>query len=293
MKKTEKPKRGVSAYSYNGEFGVTMNLENILEEMSDIGATGLEILANSHIPHYPNIEESWLEEWDYLLQKYNIEPVEYGHWVDSRLYKGRELTTKESLDMLERDFKIANRLGFKILRTKLGVIDMGLTPVRNWKEFVTEALPMAEAYNVRMCPEIHSPTVLKSKMIDDFVEFINKTGTKHFGLNIDFGIFQTGDNSLVGFGPNDFVGPPCEHSKVEELVPLLPYVYCCHAKFLRMSEEFQEVVIPYEEIINTLVKHQWNGYLLSEYEGPNAKVPGYTSDQIRRQHVMMKRLLGE
>jgi len=293
MKKIGKPKRGVSAYSYNGEFGVTMNLENILEEMSDIGATGLEILANSHIPHYPNIEESWLEEWDYLLQKYNIEPVEYGHWVDSRLYKGRELTTKESLDMLERDFKIANRLGFKILRTKLGVIDMGLTPVRNWKEFVTEALPMAEAYDVCMCPEIHSPTVLKSKMIDDFVEFINKTGTKHFGLNIDFGIFQTGDNSLVGFGPNDFVGPPCEHSKVEELVPLLPYVYCCHAKFLRMSEEFQEVVIPYEEIINTLVKHQWNGYLLSEYEGPNSKVPGYTSDQIRRQHVMMKRLLGE
>jgi sugar phosphate isomerase/epimerase len=288
-----KPKRGVSAYSYNGEFGVTMNLEDILQEMNDIGARGLEILSNSHIPNYPNIDDAWLAEWDRLMLKYDIEPVEYGHWVDSRLYKGRELTTKESVAMLERDFKIANRLGFKILRTKLGVIDMTLTPVANWREFIGEALPMAESYDVRMCPEIHSPTILNSAMIDNYVKFIEKTGTKHFGLNIDFSIFQTGDNSLVGFGSNDFVGPLCEHSLVEELIPLLPYVYCCHAKFLRMSEDFKEVVIPYEEIISTLVKHNWDGYLLSEYEGPNAKVPGYTSDQIRRHHVMMKRLLGE
>lgn len=288
-----KPKRGVSAYSYNGEFGVSMDLEDIFEEMSDIGAKGIEILANSHIPNYPNIDEAWLEKWDHLIEKYDVEPVEYGHWVDSRLFKGRELSTEESLKMLERDFKIANRLGFKILRTKLGVIDMTLTPVQNWREFIKEALPMAEAYDVRMCPEIHSPTILKSRMIDDYVEFINETGTKHFGLNIDFSIFQTGDNSLVGFGPNDFVSPPCEHSQVEELIPLLPYVICCHAKFLNMSADFHEVVIPYEKIISTLIDNNWNGYLLSEYEGPNAKVPGYTSDQIRRHHVMMKKLLGE
>lgn len=294
MKEMKKvPKRGVSAYSYHGEYGITKNLENILEEMDDIGAYGLEILGNSHIDGYPNITDEWFENWNRMIKKYNIVPVEYGHWVDSRLFEGRELTVEESVAALERDFKIANKLGFKILRTKLGVIDDELTPVKNWREFIKEALPLAEKYDVRMCPEIHSPTILKSKMIDDFVDFIKETGTKYFGLNIDFSIFQTGDNSLVGFGPNDFVGPPCEHSKVEDIIPLLPYVYCCHAKFLRMDDNFNEVVIPYKEIIKVLKEHEWDGYLLSEYEGPNSDVPGYTSEQIRKHHVMLKRLLEE
>lgn len=290
---TGKPKRGVSLYSYHGEYGTSMDLEDMFMEMEDMGAYGLEILGNSHIEGYPNISDEWYENWNQLVEKYHIVPVEYGHWVDSRLYPGRELTTEESVTMLKRDFKIANRLGFKVLRTKLGVIDDTLTPVKNWRDFIGAALEIAEEYDVRMCPEIHSPTVLKSKMIDDYVEFIEKTGTKHFGLNIDFSIFQTGSNDLIGFGPEDFVGPPAEHSAVDELEALLPYVFCCHAKFMRMDENFNEVVIPYQEIVNLLVKNNWGGYLLSEYEGAKSSVPGHTSKQIRRQHVMLKRLLGE
>lgn len=288
-----KAKRGVSLYSYHGEYGVSMDLENMFMEMEDMGAYGLEILGNSHIEGYPNPSDQWYENWDRLIAKYHIEPVEYGHWVDSRRYPGRELTTEESVEMLIHDFKIANRLGFKVLRTKLGVIDHTLTPVKNWRDFISGALEAAQQYDVRMCPEIHSPTVLRSQMIDDYVEFIEKTGTKHFGLNIDFSIFQTGSNDLIGFGPEDFVGPPCQHSPVQELEALLPYVYCCHAKFMRMDENCNEVVIPYQEIVELLVKNNWGGYLLSEYEGAKSNVPGHTSTQIRRQHVMLKRLLGE
>jgi hypothetical protein len=36
------------------------------------------------------------------------------------------------------------------------------------------ALPDAEKYDVRMCPEIHIPTVLKSQMADDYVDFTEK-----------------------------------------------------------------------------------------------------------------------
>lgn len=293
LKKTGKPKRGVSLYSYQGEYGVTMNLEDMFIEMQDMGARGLEILGNSHVEGYPTPSEEWLENWDRLIEKYNIIPVEYGHWVDSRLYKGRELTTKESYDMLVRDFKIANRLGFKILRTKLGVIDDNLTPVSNWKEFIKMALPLAEEYNVRMCPEIHAPTVLKSKVVDDYIEFIEQTGTKYFGLNIDFSVFQTGSLPPEEIGPDDFVMPPCDHSQVEDIIPLLPYVYCCHAKFIKMSEDFEEMTIPYKEIVNTLIKYNWDGYLISEYEGPKVRITGGASEQLRRHHIMLKRLLGE
>lgn len=290
---THQIKRGVTAYSYNKVFGISMDLEDIMQDICDTGATGIEILANSHLPKYPKVTDQWIENWHEKLAKYNLEPAEYGHWVDSRLYQGRELSTKESIQMLERDFILANKLGFKVLRTKLGVIDDTLTPVKNWREFIKGALALAEKYDVRMCPEIHSPTILQSKMMDDYIEFIEKEQTKFFGLNIDFSIFQTGDSSLVGFGENDFVGPACEHSKVSELIPLLKYVFVCHAKFLRMDENFNEVVIPYEEIIDTLVRNQWEGYLISEYEGAKADVPGYVSDQIKRHQLMMKNLLGK
>lgn len=105
-------KRGVSVYSYAGEYGVTMTLEDIFADIHSMGARGLEILGNSHIPDYPNPSEAWIERWFELMEKYDLVPVEYGHWVDSRLYQGRELSTEESLEMLIRDFKIANRLGF-------------------------------------------------------------------------------------------------------------------------------------------------------------------------------------
>ena len=47
------PKRGVSLYSYSAEFGLTYTLENCFEDIHDMGATGIEILANSHIENYP------------------------------------------------------------------------------------------------------------------------------------------------------------------------------------------------------------------------------------------------
>jgi hypothetical protein len=58
-----KIKRGVSLYSYSGEFGATMTLEDCFMDMYDMGATGVEILANGHIHKYPQPTDEWLEEW--------------------------------------------------------------------------------------------------------------------------------------------------------------------------------------------------------------------------------------
>ena len=285
------PKRGVSIYSYSGEFGVFMDLEDCFADMYDMGAHGLEILANSHIPMYPDLSDEWLKEWNRLLDKYEIVPAEYGHWIDSRLYRGRELTTEESCKMLLRDIKIANKLGFHVMRTKMGVIDELNTPVKNWREIIAECLPAAEEYDVKLCPELHMPTALKSRYVDDYVEFIEKKNTKNFGFNVDFGTFQNkfeSDYRLPGM-PSD--GGPC--SVPEDIIPILPYVYCCHAKFNHMSETFEEETIPYEEIINILIENNWDGYMLSEYEGPDKAKQGFVSDQLRRQHIMMRRILGE
>ena len=83
-----------------------------------------------------------------------------------------------------------------------------------------------------------------------------------------------------------------EPSKVEDMIPLLPYVHCCHAKFMEMNDNCEETSIPYPDIITMLVEHKWNGYLLSEYEGEDRNRGGaFTA--VRRHHVMLRRLLGE
>lgn len=279
--------RGVSLYSYAGEIGITMTLEDCFADMYDMGADGLEILANAHIENYPNPSTTWLDTWFALLERYEIVPIEYGHWVDSRLYPGRELNTDESYEMLVRDIKLASQLGFTVMRTKLGVTDEMLTPVGNWQSFIERALPIAEKYNVRMCPELHQPTALNSAMVDEYVGFIERTGTKHFGLNIDFGVFQLEEGRMAIPGIDNPKSDP------EDMIPLLPYTYACHAKFTHMNDELLDPTHPYDRILAVLREQNWQGYLLSEYEGEGKDIIGHSSDQLRRQHVMMKRYLRE
>jgi sugar phosphate isomerase/epimerase len=314
----EKPgvKRGVSIYSYSDDIFKTATLEDCLAAVGDLAGDGevigLEILANSHIEGYPNPSDAWVAKWFEMCAKYHVKPVEYGHWVDSKLRSEKEpwLSTRESYEMLVRDIKLANRLGFTCGRTKLGVIDGQLTPVQNWREFIRMALPVAEKHNFRMMPEIHPPTRLKSKMIDDYLDFIVKEKTTPwFGLNIDFGVFQNRPSQggtapdrpagRAGEAPGgrsgtrgSMGGGGMEPSKVEDMIPLLPYVHCCHAKFMEMNDNCEETSIPYPDIVKLLVEHKWNGYLLSEYEGEDRNRGGaFTA--IRKHHVMLRRLLGD
>lgn len=76
------------------------------------------------------------------------------------------------------------------MRTKMPVINDRLEPVENWREIIKGALPLAEELNIKMCPEIHNPSNLKGRLVTDFVDFIEETGTKNFGLNIDFSVFR-------------------------------------------------------------------------------------------------------
>ena len=62
-------------------------------------------------------------------------------------------------------------------------------------------------------------------------------------------------------------------NKPEDIVPFLPYVPNMHTKFVNMSDDFVETTTPYAEIIAILIKHNWDGYLLSEYEGETRMFP--------------------
>jgi len=292
---------GVSLYSYGGDFLVTMTLEDCLADVADMGATGVEILADTHVAGYPNPTSAWVDEWHALVARHRLTPTCYSSWLDTRLRKGRTLTVDEAVPILVRDLELAHRLGFTIVRPKLGVVSLDLVPDPVWRETVERALPKAEQYGIRIAPEIHAPTALRSKIVDDYLDLARQTS--HFGLLIDTGIFQNAERGGTHSDSRFVFGDPDpelaarvarEMSKpMNEDPPLLadlvPYVVHVHAKFWEMTDDLDDPHVPYDAIVNVLVESGYRGSLSSEYEG--ARDLYRASDQVRRQHVMLRRLL--
>jgi sugar phosphate isomerase/epimerase len=296
---------GVSLYSYGGDFLVTMSLEDCLADVADMGAADLEILADTHIPGYPTPSTRWVDDWHALLERYALVPTCYSSWLDTRLRKDRGLTVEEGVAILERDLDLAHRLGFTLLRPKLGVVSLDLVPDPIWRETVERVLPKAAEHDIRIVPEIHAPTALRSKIVDDYVDLVRDTGTAHFGLLIDTGIFQTGERS-GGHSDSVFVfGSPEPELRDRvaremsrpmavdpaDLVDLMPYVFHIHAKFWDMDDDLTDPHVPYDAIVKTLVEGGYAGSLSSEYEGPRDLYRA--SDVLRRQQAMLRRLVSE
>lgn len=290
---------GVSLYSYTGDMYTLLTLEDAMAEIHDLGATGLEILGEGNIHGYPSPSTQWIDSWKALLEKYSLTPTNYGSWIDSRMWLDRDLTAQEGHEALARDVRLASELGFRFVRPKIGVVSQDLIPHPIWDEAVERTLDLAAEKNIIICPEIHSPTPIKHPVVDDYIAFIERTGTKNFGLLIDTGIFMTrsvhqGLDALT-LGENDDedesrVPVPLRALKVPatDLIDIMKYVVFFQAKFYDVDENLVDQHIPWTEIFQVLKQTGYTGFLSSEYEGPRDPYRGTV--QVRRQHAMFHEL---
>jgi sugar phosphate isomerase/epimerase len=284
---------GVSLYSYMDDFGTVMDLETALASVADVGATGVEILGEAHVPHYSEPSTTWTDNWFALLEKYSLEPTNYGSWIDTRLHPGRSMTVTEGAAALQRDLRLAHRLGFSFVRPKIGVVSSDLVPDPIWTESVERSLDLAHELGVIICPEIHSPTPIKHPVVDDYIALIERTGTKNFGLLIDTGIFQDRPIPLrqgetretrpafldgIGVDPADFA-------------QIAQYVVFIQAKFHDINEQLEDQQIPWLPVLKALKDAGYTGYLSSEYEGE--RTPWRAIEQVRRQHALIRRIAGQ
>ena len=326
---THKIKRGVSLYSYQEEFYLrTMTLEDCLAEASSIGAYGIEMLPEESMPGFPNPSQAWVEQWFALNAKHHTIPETYTQFQDTYLTKDHDLTTDEGVRLMERDLRLAKRLGFRNLRLLIG------TPL----DVIERSIPLAEQLDLRMNIEIHAPCLVDGPLVHKWVEIIEKHKTTHFGLNPDMGLFververidrdrRIRDGQVrkevaqfidkahedktpearvavelktLGAAPGEIgylhaVYTPGGQD-VHKLKSLVPYSHHIHAKFYEMTEDYQEYSIPYDQIVKVLIEGGYDGYLASEWEGQRITQDAFETDsceQVRRQHVMLKRLLGE
>ncbi len=177
---TSRIRRGVSLYSYQEEYYTrTMTLENCICEAADIGANGIEIISTGVVPNFPDPPERWVNYWLGLMEKYHTTPSCYDNFLETDLYKDRPLTDQELLDMVMDDVRLAHRMGFRVMRAP------NHTPL----DKIEKALPFAEKQDMKLTIEIHSPIPLNGEYVENALEFINRTKTKHFGFTVDMSLF--------------------------------------------------------------------------------------------------------
>jgi sugar phosphate isomerase/epimerase len=288
---------GVSTYSYTGDIYTLMTLDEVAADIADLGATGIEILSEGNIPGYPNPSAQWVDHWHELLATHGLTATNYGSWVDTDLWRDRSLTEEEAAAQLQLDLRLAKWLGFTSVRPKFGVTSWELDPHPVWEGAVLRSLDLAAELDLVICPEIHAPTPIAHPVTQGYVDLIERTGTDHFKLLIDTGIFQTSpvDENPDGIEAEEGKERPAPMEALavpmSDLVAVLPHVHFIQAKFFEVDDDLHDLHVPWEDIVPTLLDNGWCGWISSEYEGRREPYRG--RDQVRRQHALVRQLVDQ
>ncbi|MEH7083573.1 TIM barrel protein [Neobacillus drentensis] len=329
MSKQHNIKRGVSLYSYQEEFFTRkLDLEQCIAAVAKTGATGIELLPEQMLKGFPKLTDEFVDQWFEWMDKYGTEPIAYDAFLDTKLFPNRILTLDESVDMMVRDIKIANKLGFKVLRTLVS------TPL----EVIEKSLPYAEAYGVKIALEVHAPFTFGTPWFEERMEYIISSGTKWFGIMPDLGIFvkrvapvmeqryvrDGGTPEILKFVSDNYANGVDKHETLAAVKKMknanevdinfadlathfvytdpkilkdyIPYIMHVHGKFYEITENFEEPSIPYKDILDVLIEGGYEGYIDSEYEG-NRHIQDFMEvdsvEQVRRHQVLLKNILGK
>lgn len=168
-----------------------MTIEDAVREIGSIkGVTGINATTEMLLADYPDVTDAFLAQWQALLAETKLAPVTLGSYIDRLQFRDHIMTVAETADALRRDLRIAAKLGFENLRI---MHDLPL-------EAVEAVLPLAEELNVCLLDELMPPgTILpragrKGMDCQNDLDLIARTGTKHFGLLVNLGLFQQQPN---------------------------------------------------------------------------------------------------
>ncbi len=309
-------KSSVSLYSLQYQYlRGDMNLDQIIGYVMSLGADGIELLPDQMLKGTPTPTEETYREWDKLMEKHHPGLACDDVFLNTNLYKNRELTRRECIDLIKKEILMANRLGFKIIRL--------VSMVPAW--ILEPCLETAEKYDVSLCIEIHGGLGFGVPKTEEFLEEMTRLNSPYIGIVPDTSIFCRRPPRVVDeycmevYGTNpDLVkyvndvfanGKDTFHIKLAnggrdpemekyikdpakdmfyasncdgyENVPLSamdPYVDSIkhfHFKLYEMTDAGIEYSMDYEEVIKYLHAHNYNGYVSTEYEGNRWVLPDH------------------
>jgi sugar phosphate isomerase/epimerase len=322
-------KRGVSLYSYQDEaWRRQYSIEDLVRISAGFGATGIEILPEQSFDNFPSLTDQQVHDWFSWHEKYGTRPVAYDMFLDTKRYPGRMLTKEECVESLVRDIKLAARLDTKIIRViintppevveaaapvalehgvKLGLeIHAPVTLNDKWIQRHLDVIHRVDNGHLGLIPDFSTHVQRLPRVATE--RALRKGATPHI---VDYIIEnyaeQRADRQTIPVEVAWMGGNPVDmalaHQAIhytyfhpDEWIPHMEYVFHIQAKFFEMINDAEEYSINYAEVIDSLIKGGYKGYLSSEYEG-NRHIedlgPVDSIEQVRRQHAMLTKLLGD
>lgn len=322
-------RRGVCLYSYQQTMMFNrITLEECFEEMASIGAYGLEAIGQVFIKDYPNPTSQFVDEYWKLIDKYGLTPVCYTNFHDKYL-RFNPQSLDDNVEYQTRAFKLGKMFGFSKFRMLVGTpipllermmpiaekmgIWMGLeihAPTALDSELVKKIVSMAkEAPNViGLHPDMgifqryprpynRERQIKQGTLTRDIALYIEdsfKKGVAQEEVEKQVKKMKPKEGDTAYIATVYRSGRSYQNPK--DLIPLLPYCKQIHGKFYEMTEgdTFEDTTINYADAMKVLMENGYDGYICSEYEGQrDMDIPDVDEiAQVRRQHVMLKRLLG-
>lgn len=319
--------RGVSFYSYQAAYySGMMSVEDCVAEAGAIGATGLELIVDAMIPDYPTPSARWVDQWWEWMDKYHTVPVNYCGSHDTMLLGYRPLTTAEGVERMTRDIHCAKRMGFTQMRllgaTPLDVVEKcipvaeknnislnfeihGPNPlngrlVETWVKFFEKVKSKYVGLNPDMSLFEKRPQALGrdqqirvGRLKADIAKYIDQACADGMAREkAEAAVTKMGGaKPEMDYLNRRYVG----YQDPKLLLPLKQYCHHMHAKLYGVTEDFKEICIDYEGVIPFLIQNGFEMCLTTEYEGQRFIMDAEQEDeveQVRRHHVMLKRLLG-
>src|SRR4029453_16735488 len=81
-----------------------------------------------NIPSYTSPDAAWIDHWHGLVDSYKLTPTNFGSWVDTTRFYGRDLTAEEGADQLQLDLRLGNGAGLHFGAAQVGGDVLGAGP---------------------------------------------------------------------------------------------------------------------------------------------------------------------
>jgi sugar phosphate isomerase/epimerase len=324
-----KIKRGVSLYSFQEElFLRQMSVEDCIAFAASIGATGIEVLPEQNMPSFPNVTDAEVAWWQETVAAHGCELTCYDMFLDTKRRKDRLMSDDEQVESIRRDLVLCDRLGIRNMRVLVFVrpdilarcvpyaealdVHMGVEVHAPWHlehAWILRTIDTADRLGTRhlgILPDMgifmkHYPPVFRARFerqgarpeITQFIVDQHEQKIMSEYTIYEVAVKMGGNKAEIAMAETLRHAPYANPRRLKDYAPYFRHI---QAKFYEMNEDATDPSIAYDEVIPVLAQAGWEGTLSSEYEGNRwiqDVMPVDSREQVRRQHAMFKRLIGE
>lgn len=324
-----KIKRGVSLYSFQEElFLGQMTVEDCIAFAASIGATGIELLPEQNMPSFPNVTDAEVAWWQETVAKHGCELTCYDMFLDTKRRKDRLMSDDEQVESIRRDLELCNRLGIRNMRILVFVrpdilarcvpyaeeldVHMGVEVHAPWHlehAWILRTIDTADQLGTKhlgILPDMgifmkHYPPAFRARFerqgarpeVTQFIVDQHEQKIMSEYTIYEVAVKMQGNKAEVAMAETLRHAPYANPKRLKEYAPYFRHI---QAKFYEMNADATDPSIAYDEVIPVLAAAGWEGTLSSEYEGNRwiqDVMPVDSREQVRRQHTMFERLIGE